>query len=663
MAVAYDKFLGNIREYFWKRVGTSLLPKTTGDTLIINLNTATPAASLTGTALSARGADNSQVRIGYSSYGIGGVGAFAGRHARGTAASPSAVQNGDFLFGIEGWGYGATGYSVAPSAMIRGLATGTWTDASQPAKINFWTTPTGTIVPAIRMTIKDDGNSEFFNDILLPTTTSSVGRIQVNGTPFFNFYGVSNFFLGSGSGNYTFNTTYNKENVGIGTNCLQSLAGTTGIEGNWNIGIGYQCGKALTTGSKNIFMGYQAGASCTTAGANVYIGPSVGVYLQTGNGNVLIGSDIHVNNTVTALTNSIIIGLAAGNTHSGIRNLIIGYQAGRQTAGGDNTLIGYQAFQNNTYWDGARNTMLGYQCGQATSSTAGKDNVFLGYKSGYYETGNSKLFIDNAPRASEADARVKALMYGVFASTTAGQSLYHNSNVYISDHLYQPDSMLHYFGTGNDMSIGYNGTQGDIKTDLVAASDLHIDCGTDKTVVLDETVWDDLPPVPLITSKVGANSPTPTTFVGNIQQYTFDATNDEVFGATEITHQYKEGTDIEVHVHWATNGLEVGSAAVKWELEYTTADGDGSAPFAYAFAGSTVISAETTIPANTPDRSHIITTLGTITGVAAKIGAYICWRFRRIASTGTAPAADPFGLAIGFHVEQDTLGSRQTYVK
>lgn len=135
--------------------------------IIVNQNTASALPSLAGTAFSARGADNAQVRIGYSSYGVGGVGAFAGRHARGTAASPSAVQNGDFLFGIEGWGYGATGYSVAPSAMIRGLATGAWTDASQPAKINFWTTPTGTIVPAIRMIIKEDGNVQFYNNTLM----------------------------------------------------------------------------------------------------------------------------------------------------------------------------------------------------------------------------------------------------------------------------------------------------------------------------------------------------------------------------------------------------------------------------------------------------------------------------------------------------------------
>lgn len=126
--------------------------------IIADLNTSPATSSLTGTAISARGADNSQVRIATSSYGAAGIQAFAGRHARGTAASASAVNAGDVLVGLEGWGYGATGYSVAPSAMIRSYSAETWTDTAQGAYMKFWTTGAGTSIPSSRMVIDSTGN-------------------------------------------------------------------------------------------------------------------------------------------------------------------------------------------------------------------------------------------------------------------------------------------------------------------------------------------------------------------------------------------------------------------------------------------------------------------------------------------------------------------------
>jgi len=161
--------------------------------------------------------------------------------------------------------------------------------------------------------------------------------------------------------------------------------------------------------------------------------------------------------------------------------------------------------------------------------------------------------------------------------------------------------------------------------------------------------YDDLPPVPLLTAKEGTSAPTLATFQGNLKQYTF-AVDNELFGASEITHGYKEGTDLSVHVHWANNGLELTDAFVKWELEYSIADKDE------VFAGTT-IAFEDTILANTADKTHFTTEIGVIAGIDLKIGAIICWRLRRITSTGTAPAADPFGLILGVHVLNDTIGS------
>lgn len=188
------------------------------------------------------------------------------------------------------------------------------------------------------------------------------------------------------------------------------------------------------------------------------------------------------------------------------------------------------------------------------------------------------------------------------------------------------------------------------------------DDGTYK-MVGDATVWNDLPPSTLSVQKLGGAGADPllAAFVGNTQQYTF-AVNDLVPAVeTEVLHEYKEGTNLSIHLHWATNGVDGTDRAVKWQVEYTFANGSSSGT--YAFPSTTTASAEITIPANTTDRTHFISNIGTVNGSSLKIGAYIITAVSRIASAGTAPSNNPFCLALGYHAEQDTLGSRQVFTK
>jgi hypothetical protein len=154
-----------------------------------------------------------------------------------------------------------------------------------------------------------------------------------------------------------------------------------------------------------------------------------------------------------------------------------------------------------------------------------------------------------------------------------------------------------------------------------------------------------------------------TTFKGNIKRYTF-AVNDYLpLTDAEVMHSYKEGSNLEFHIHWATNGLEGTDAYVKWEIEYTYANQDPGDGVGDAFQTPTVITAEQLIPANTPDRTNMYTLVGTLIDASLNFGATVSVRIRRIASTGTAPAADPFGLMVGIHIEQDTMGSRTLTTK
>lgn len=204
------------------------------------------------------------------------------------------------------------------------------------------------------------------------------------------------------------------------------------------------------------------------------------------------------------------------------------------------------------------------------------------------------------------------------------------------------------------ISDGLTISDGNLKTDN---NDLLIDfSNTGKTLELQQTVYDDIF-LGLSTAKVpAANFPDWNTFVGNINQYQFDV-GDYLEHIAEIKHGYKEGTDIEIHIHWANDGVDATDRYVKWEVEYTIANME-SQGVDITFSSSTVVSAESVIYSTDSDRTHKYTSIGVIDGTNIKIGAIISLRIRRIASTGTAPSNNPFGLMLGLHYEKNTLGSK-----
>ena len=173
--------------------------------------------------------------------------------------------------------------------------------------------------------------------------------------------------------------------------------------------------------------------------------------------------------------------------------------------------------------------------------------------------------------------------------------------------------------------------------------------------------YDDLPPVPIITARGGTYAPSLETFTGEIEQYTFGvATNNPyVNGSSEVTHTYQQGTDIEAHVHWATGGTNVDDRYVQFQLKVSLAHRGAATG-----AQQTLVTGDILIPAATASRTIYVDAFTVlIAGASIVIGDYLVFRFERIAATGTAPTDDPFGLAVGFHVQQDSTGSIGRYVK
>lgn len=223
---------------------------------------------------------------------------------------------------------------------------------------------------------------------------------------------------------------------------------------NFNAFLGYQTGKANTTGTYNSFFGYKAGLNNTTRSYNTFIGYGAGTTTNSSEYNTFVG--FNAGTLTTSGSWNCFVGARSGQANTtGYSNNFIGYVAGqdnttgfcnsftghlsgwKNTTGQNNTFHGFESGMQNTIGNfntsfgsgasrgnqtgnnncafgfkagyltngGSNNTFLGYQSGY--SSVTGNNNVFLGYQAGYNELGSDKLYIDNSNTS-------QPLIYGDF---------------------------------------------------------------------------------------------------------------------------------------------------------------------------------------------------------------------------------------------------------
>jgi hypothetical protein len=148
----------NNAKFFWdntnNRLGINTATPQTQLTVVSNTQTTTPTATLpAGTDLYIVGANAANTRITQDAYGTGAYGVFTARMARGTAASPTASQSGDFLAQFTARGYGATGFGTASTGYLSFTAVENFTDTAQGTYGSIYTTPTGSnaIVESLRV--------------------------------------------------------------------------------------------------------------------------------------------------------------------------------------------------------------------------------------------------------------------------------------------------------------------------------------------------------------------------------------------------------------------------------------------------------------------------------------------------------------------------------
>jgi len=208
-------------------------------------------------------------------------------------------------------------------------------------------------------------------------------------------------------------------NSAFGDKCQNTI--TTGYN---NCGFGYKTQEFIVGGYDNCAFGYASQADVTGHDNNAF-GYIAQANLTTGNYNNAFGNSAMSSNAITGSENCAFGGGSLEALIAGFKNCAFGMQTlTLLTSGAYNTAIGWQALFNvlTTH----RNTALGAEAGY---TNAADYNIFLGYQAGFFETGSSKLFIDNIKRASEADGRIKALIYGIFGAASANQRLRINARL------------------------------------------------------------------------------------------------------------------------------------------------------------------------------------------------------------------------------------------
>jgi hypothetical protein len=148
----------------------------------------------------------------------------------------------------------------------------------------------------------------------------------------------------------------------------------------------------------------------------------------------------------------------------------------------------------------------------------------------------------------------------------------------------------------------------------------------------------------------GSTPPAFAAFLGGIYTFRFDAGSaDEVHGAVELQHDYREGSNLVFHVHWSPSTTNTGN--IVWGVEYTVQNPNG------VFAAPTTVAMTPAAASGTVAR-HQLNNIVTITGTGLKIGAILAFRlYRQNGGTDTF-TGNAFLHSVGIHYECDTAGSR-----
>ena len=228
-----------------------------------------------------------------------------------------------------------------------------------------------------------------------------------------------------------------------------------------------------------------------------------------------------------------------------------------------------------------------------------------------------------------------------------------------ADIIIDSDTSCLYLGDGKDMSLCYGGADGVINTSLIAASDLVVTCGAQKTLELTTGVYKDINIGAATLSGPTGLQPDIENFLDNVGADTGIATlgvaiNQAISGTFEIQHDYQEGTDLVFHVHWQGIADPSGNKYVKWSLAYSVMSNNATVPPVTPIIVETLFDTQ---------YEHVMSQFAAIDGSAYKVGDQFIFTLTRVIAVGAAYLGDALLTTVGIHYQVDTLGSRQLLIK
>lgn len=245
-------------------------------------------------------------------------------------------------------------------------------------------------------------------------------------------YGIQNIRIGNDAG-LNLNVALAQQNTLIGDGAGKEITVAAS-----HVALGVRALAAEVEHDGKVAIGTEALYRCIADSQNTGVGYQAAFFNTLGKNLVAIGSGALYWNTLA--DNNVSVG---GMGNSGLDNNGDGLAG--DLVGGYNASIGWDSLcflTSGTHnWaggtsaafclrDGSHNTNCG--TGAGYHNVSGNGQVNLGNYAGFWETQSNKLFIDNQQRASEADARLKALIYGIFDAAVANQRLTVNGDLNVA---------------------------------------------------------------------------------------------------------------------------------------------------------------------------------------------------------------------------------------
>jgi len=311
-----------------------------------------------------------------------------------TLTLPNDIQNGKYLTtdasGNTSWGTPTdtnTTYSVGDG----GLTTNDFTNADHTKLDGIAASANNYVHPnhSGEVTSTADGATVIADNVV------DEANLKVSNSPTNGYFlsaqsgdtGGLTWAAASGGGGFSQDSD---GNLVTGTNAGEDLASG----GTYNILMGEDAGKQLTTQDYNVYIGKQAGENAVHVyGSNIGIGYQA---LQYGNAtdatyNVAIG--YQAGYYKPKVSNCTFIGYGAGSAYmssseTAFEQLFIGVTTGSNCKFGRSVAIGNNACQSGNYNFDAQVTALGWQANN--SGTSGTKNTSIGSKAGYTITSGEK---------------------------------------------------------------------------------------------------------------------------------------------------------------------------------------------------------------------------------------------------------------------------------